>query len=1206
MHALAQKIDTIQRRLVWRARLAAACAIAAIILATTMLLGGLDYVIRYTDLGLRIMATLAWIAVAAWAVYRWRHLLRFQASPLTVARKIEARFPQLRDSLASAVEFLEQSEGEETAGSPQLRRLVVTEAQLAIDGLPLDEVIDRRPLRNTAVWFAMAAFLIGLWCLVDAAAVRTALVRLAAPFGATEWPRQHHLAFRDVPKRVAASQTFEVELTNTAGPLPADVRIEYREKTGAGSRTVSDSLIFAGDMAIARRENVQHSFAFRAEGGDDNTMPWHWVAVVQPPQLKSLQVVVHPPEYTGLPIEKAERHLEVLAGSQIELRGTASAPISAARILLDDGRVIGADIRGDHPDEPHRSFHVPPGRWVAGESGPYKLELTDQDGLAVTVGQWNLRVRPDTPPSVAWQQPSADLYVTAQAVVPVALAVHDDLAIQRIELVYNRSNSSGPKSETADTSSEVIELYRGQEKPVARPTAANSKDGESHDIDYTWDLAPLRLPVGAQLVSNAQAADYRPGIGRTVTPRRITIITPQELESLLAERQSRIVRQLEQALAAQRATREDVRRLEIAKGDADRFTAADRNTLNAAELSQRRIKTDLSDPLKGVAAAVDSILAEVEINRLTSSDLQAPMERLRGELSRMAGGPLSDAERELTAARKSADMLADQTTNGNDGEIAAAPEPADERFMRSLSQAGAAQDEVIESLEKLVGELSTGVDYRQIAQELATLREDQLAHAATTRSEIGFETLPLRPNELTRQQRAKLNTAAAGQEAIARRFSAFERQIDRLAGESQDQPTEQGRRLSEAADALHRSAIATDMQEVSRNLTENRIGQALEREREIADELEQVLDSLRDGQPNGPDQIAENLRAAEQRLAGLRQQLADLRNEIEQTEKQPGAANAERLAQLNALQQKLQQAIESLASDLDRIQAPRAAQSAQNAANRLQNQSNSDNQSTPQPQQPSPSGEVQQAEQDLQDAAHQLAESRQQAEDDLALEFVRQFQAELAEMVRRQQQVLDETVAIDSVRADAQNLTDEQMTTVTKLAGEERELASAAHAHSELLFGLGAVRVGLEDASRRLSAAAERLDNRDTGAAAQRAQRLALTRCEGMLQAFAQTQSEASPNNQNPGNQNAAPPGEQPQRRPTFALLEVKMLRMLQADLNERTSDLQVRLDGLGTPGSADERSQLIQEAHEIQAEQGRLANLVQEMLTRDNEAGNE
>jgi hypothetical protein len=396
------------------------------------------------------------------------------------------------------------------------------------------------------------------------------------------------------------------------------------------------------------------------------------------------------------------------------------------------------------------------------------------------------------------------------------------------------------------------------------------------------------------------------------------------------------------------------------------------------------------------------------------------------------------------------------------------------------------------------------------------------------------------------------------------------------------------------------------MQEVSRNLTENRIGQALEREREIADELEQVLDALRDGQPNGPDQIAENLRAAEQRLAGLRQQLADLRNEIEQTEKQPGAANAERLAQLNALQQKLQQAIESLASDLDRIQAPRAAQSAQNAANRLQNQSNSDNQSTPQPQQPSPSGEVQQAEQDLQDAAHQLAESRQQAEDDLALEFVRQFQAELAEMVRRQQQVLDETVAIDSVRADAQNLTDEQMTTVTKLAGEERELASAAHAHSELLFGLGAVRVGLEDASRRLSAAAERLDNRDTGAAAQRAQRLALTRCEGMLQAFAQTQSEASPNNQNPGNQNAAPPGEQPQRRPTFALLEVKMLRMLQADLNERTSDLQVRLDGLGTPGSADERSQLIQEAHEIQAEQGRLANLVQEMLTRDNEAGNE
>ena len=71
-----------------------------------------------------------------------------------------------------------------------------------------------------------------------------------------------------------------------------------------------------GDVMVARRENVRESFAFRAEGGDDHTMRWLDVEVVEPPQLESLSITVHPPAYTGLPPAPAERHLEVLAGTR--------------------------------------------------------------------------------------------------------------------------------------------------------------------------------------------------------------------------------------------------------------------------------------------------------------------------------------------------------------------------------------------------------------------------------------------------------------------------------------------------------------------------------------------------------------------------------------------------------------------------------------------------------------------------------------------------------------------------------------------------------------------------------------------------------------------------------------------------------------------------------------------------------------------------
>jgi hypothetical protein len=136
-----------------------------------------------------------------------------------------------------------------------------------------------------------------------------------------------------------------------------------------------------------------------------------------------------------------------------------------------------------------------------------------------------------------------------------------------------------------------------------------------------------------------------------------------------------------------------------------------------------------------------------------------------------------------------------------------------------------------------------------------------------------------------------------------------------------------------------------------------------------------------------------------------------------------------------------------------------------------------------------------------------------------------------------------------------------------------------------------------------LGAAGKLLDDHQTGSPTQQAEQLALTRLEAMLQTFAQTANEAA---KKPDANNGPPPAaaankqQQPQRRPTFDLLEVKMLRMLQADLNERTAQHEKRSAvAAGDPAA---KAGLDQEAHELAAEQGRLAELVQKMLSRDNE----
>jgi hypothetical protein len=360
-------------------------------------------------------------------------------------------------------------------------------------------------------------------------------------------------------------------------------------------------------------------------------MRWHWVDVVEAPQPKSVAITVHPPAYTGLPTAAGERHLNVLAGTSIEVRGTASAPLSAARILIESEPPIEATITADAEGNTSRAFHIAPKKWTASKTGQYTLELVGSDGLEGNVGTWNLRVEPDSPPSVSWQQPSEDLYVTPKAVIPIELVVKDNLAIQRVDLTYQRSDWSEAERER-ESAAAKIELYRGPEKASPPIGGATSPRADNRVVEYSWDLVALELPVGAEITLEAEAADYRPGVGRTVGPRRITIITPDELETRLADRQAQIVRQLERALAIQQPTREEVRRVEIQQQTTGALTGGDRNTLQSAELNQRRVGRMLVDSAEGVPALIEAMLTELEINRVAKSDIQDTLDQLTSEL----------------------------------------------------------------------------------------------------------------------------------------------------------------------------------------------------------------------------------------------------------------------------------------------------------------------------------------------------------------------------------------------------------------------------------------------------------------------------------------------------------------------------------------------------------------------------------------------
>src|SRR3954453_18746443 len=160
MHPLTQKVESIEHRLIWQRRAVAVCRVLATAILATLVFGLVDYATRSPDPGLRIMATAALLLAIGSAAYRWWDLpANERVDSLAVARRLEAHFPQLNDGLASAIEFLRQPEDEQLAGSAQLRRLVVANAANSIESLPLEAVIDRRPLRTAIICLVTAVLL---------------------------------------------------------------------------------------------------------------------------------------------------------------------------------------------------------------------------------------------------------------------------------------------------------------------------------------------------------------------------------------------------------------------------------------------------------------------------------------------------------------------------------------------------------------------------------------------------------------------------------------------------------------------------------------------------------------------------------------------------------------------------------------------------------------------------------------------------------------------------------------------------------------------------------------------------------------------------------------------------------------------------------------------------------------------------------------
>jgi len=220
-----------------------------------------------------------------------------------------------------------------------------------------------------------------------------------------------------------------------------------------------------GDFSYTFKE-IRAPFEYYAEAEGYKT-PHYKVLVVDKPRILSLQLIIQPPSYTGLPEEKLDKNdgnVNALYGSTIKYAIKVSKAVSEANILLGDSTRVPLRIVGDSLA----------GTIGAKRDDTYKIVVVDKDGNTNPDPiQYRIRVYPDEMPVVRIISPAADVDISEEMKLEIAFSGEDDYGFSSFFLKYRRGD------DTTRIGKINIPFKDYLKKRV--------------DLTYNWDLSPLKM-----------------------------------------------------------------------------------------------------------------------------------------------------------------------------------------------------------------------------------------------------------------------------------------------------------------------------------------------------------------------------------------------------------------------------------------------------------------------------------------------------------------------------------------------------------------------------------------------------------------------------------------------------------------------------------------------------------------------------------------
>ncbi len=1166
------------RRTLW---LYGSAWLAATLMSSIFVAGLLDW-ICHLDGGARLVLDVFILAAGGYVGWRWLLVpLWTSLGDVDIALRIERRYPGLNDGLSSTVQFL-LDEQNSKLGSPAMQREVIRRTLDQLNRVSMDGLLEHHPLRKVGIIVGITCAIVLTIAGFSPANAATALKRLAFPLADIPWPRKFELRFvtEDLEPLTTAEKptltivqgaTLEVYVENRRGPLPPDLTFEAVRADGkkASERMHQTSLWDAKGRAReiggASLLVAKGPILIRAVGGDGETSTVE-INVVPPPRLDSMRLKVTPPAYTQQPertLPENVGNIEGYVGTKVEITGLSNKELQAASAARKDAEAAELTIESDT-----RKVR---GQFTLNRSGSYAwwLALRDQQGFENPDTQrFDLRVLPDLTPDVRIDEPSTDLTVTPTAQVRFKIAAKDDLGLKQITLATSRPVTAEEKA--APTEAQRTELFTEDSRP------------QQQAVEHTLELAPLQLQPGQRVVVHAEATDYcdigEVHLGKSNT-RTLTVISPEEKRSELADRQAALLLELERVQKLEQTARGHVKELQVQLDQAGSLRPEDLDLLKRVELDQRQINSRIGGEQDGVVGQTRALRRERELNAVSDPQAEQLLGKLSDDLDFLRRESLPQIERDLTQALK---LNAGETHNKS-----ADTDKQRERTRQSLDHTAQQQDQVLDTLAKTLRELGAWRDGRNLAGDLRELTSEQQKLANDTR-QLGQATISKSTAELTPQQKAELNKLSERQQQLANRVGDFQKN---LATPSNDEgaSTEQRAARESLQHQVEQEKLDTQMREAAKEVSGNKIAQAVQKQEQLVETLKKLQAVLNDDDVTDTETLVKQLNQAQAELGQLREQQESLMRKIDEAGQQPpGQQRDEALAQLRKEEEQLRHKSEEMLRRLQRLGSHSARRAAQRAADHMRQAEEALAQNNPD----QAEEELQETLDDLEQAERELNRDKKRAELELAQEVLERISDELVTLRDRQQAAIDEAKRIRGEFETAGKWSRGLLKSARGLGQSQRNLSDETLNKSKDVKSVEVLSLALTSAARLMESAAKKLeqDQPDLSAETLEFQERARQRIVDVLTAINEKDNDKK--NSNEQNKTGGEGGNSgPQGESVTIIAQLKIIRAMQIDLNDRTQQIKNT-----RPKSGELPASQSAELQTISEEQAALADLIRQL----------